>query len=612
MSSEKKNISDGSHFYRSLTRNMVLSVIVVSVAPLILISAIVGHEFHMAYRAKVLAHLEELVEKHKQNIDGFLNEKLAYIGVLARTYSYQQLSSESFLKEKLAILQEQYNGVFVDIGVVNERGFQVAYAGPFSLGKADYSDAGWFKKASQYPYFISDVFTGLRGLPHFIVAVQRESNGMKWIVRATIDFVAFNNLVENIQIGETGLAYILNRDCEFQTKPRTSALPDREFFQNLVKRVDGASLGVMPEDYAMMTQSRSRAAKSTDDQTRIVQADNAGKSFIYITSSLKNGDWTLVYQQEEEDAFSDLYNARRLALTIILVGSFGICITAIAVSKRMVGHIARADREKEMMNEQVIEAGKLASVGELAAGIAHEINNPVAIMVEEAGWIEDLLEEEEIRETENVEEFRRALKQIRTQGIRCKEITHKLLSFARKTDPKLKVVELNDLVGDVVGLSEQSAKYSKVKITQNLTPGLPPIAVSPSEMQQVLLNLINNAIDAMDKNGGEVQITTHIDGDRIVVDIADNGQGIPRSNLQRIFDPFFTTKPVGKGTGLGLSICYGIIKKMGGEISVNSAVGVGTTFHISLPVPEENRKDVEEGIRGVNTAEAGKVSKAVG
>ncbi|MDQ1238427.1 MAG: two-component system, NtrC family, sensor kinase, partial [Thermodesulfobacteriota bacterium] len=226
----------------------------------------------------------------------------------------------------------------------------------------------------------------------------------------------------------------------------------------------------------------------------------------------------------------------------------------------------------------------LASLGELAAGIAHEINNPVAIMVEEAGWMEDHLKEEEtLQQSENLDEFKRALNQIRVQGRRCKEITHKLLSFARKTDPTVKNVNLNELIEDVVALSEQRAKYSGVKIHLHLHDSIPTVNVSPSEIQQVILNLINNSLDAMEKTGGNIDISTRINGSFVVVDVADNGPGIAKSNLQRIFDPFFTTKPVGKGTGLGLSICYGIIKKMGGDITVNSAAGMGTNFHVHIP-----------------------------
>jgi two-component system NtrC family sensor kinase len=303
-----------------------------------------------------------------------------------------------------------------------------------------------------------------------------------------------------------------------------------------------------------------------------------------VAAFLKDGDWLLVYQQNHRDAYLDLNRTIILAVAIMILGAFGIVFAALLLSKRMVNRIAMADNEKEMMNRQIVETGKLASVGKLAAGIAHEINNPVAIMVEEAGWVGDLLEEEEFRKSENLEEFERALKQIKTQGHRCKEITHKLLSFARKTDSRAQETQVNDLVKELVALSEQRAKYSKITIDTNLEKNLPITYMAQSEMQQILLNLINNSVDAMEKKGGELTITTYSEGDGIGIKVSDNGPGIPEANLSRIFEPFFTTKPVGKGTGLGLSICYGIIQKMGGQIEVESVIDSGTTFHIRLPV----------------------------
>ena len=555
----KREKMENAYYYRSLTRNLILTVILVSLTPLFLVSGTILYHLQASYREKVIAHLEELVEKHRQNIDSFLNEKLADIRVVGSSYTFAQLSSDSFLQERLSIRQREHGGVFVDFGLVDGQGVQIAYAGTFKLGRAVYSEADWFKKAMKSQYFISDVFLGLRGLPHFIVATRQEWQGRKWILRATIDFVAFNSLVENIHIGETGLAFILNRKGEFQTRPRAGATLNRYLYRDfLTERID---------------------------RVRVVEkADSSGREFIYVLAPIKKGDWILVYQQDARDAFSVVYKTRRLAITILLLGGIGIVIMAFVLSRRVVNRVARADREKEMMSEQVIEAGRLASVGELAAGIAHEINNPVAIMVEEAGWMEDLLGEGELQKSENLDEFKRSLKQIRTQGIRCKGITHKLLSFARKTDAEVQDVQLNDLIIEVVGLSEQRAKYSNVKIQARLSEDLPTVTVSPSEMQQIFLNLINNSLDAMDKEGGRIDITSRVDGNYVIVDVADTGHGIPKSYLPRIFDPFFTTKPVGKGTGLGLSIVYGIIEKMGGEISVNSAVGVGTTFHIRIPL----------------------------
>ena len=206
--------------------------------------------------------------------------------------------------------------------------------------------------------------------------------------------------------------------------------------------------------------------------------------------------------------------------------------------------------------------------------------------------MQDLLEEEDLEKWPNLDEFRRCLTRIQNQGRRCKEITHKLLSFARKTDPTLKTAQMNDLVREVVSLSEQRARHGNVRIMMNLQDSLPTVNVSPSEIEQVLLNIINNSLDAIDTKEGMIEITSRAEEDYVVVDMADNGPGIPEANLSKIFEPFFTTKPVGKGTGLGLSICYGIVTKMGGEIKVDSELGTGTTFHLYIPLPDHNAPEV--------------------
>jgi two-component system NtrC family sensor kinase len=273
---------------------------------------------------------------------------------------------------------------------------------------------------------------------------------------------------------------------------------------------------------------------------------------------------------------------------------------AFSLSQTVVKRVAKADSEKQMMSKKVVETGKLASVGELAAGIAHEINNPVAIMVEEAGWMGDLMEEIAFNESENRAEFERAIAQIQTQGKRCKEITHKLLHFARKTDATVHDVNIKELLEELVALSSQRAKYGMVEIRTDFAPNLPSLRVSPSELQQVFFNLINNAIDAMNHDGGTLTISSQQRENYLVFTVSDTGEGIPEANLDRIFDPFFTTKPVGKGTGLGLSICYGIIEKMGGKLEVESTLGKGTTFLISLPLQTDAGRQHKEPLSGLD------------
>ena len=207
-------------YYRTLTRNLVLFVVVISLLPLFLTGAIILHQFKQAYQIKVEENLEVLLNKHRRTIDAFLTDRLADIRVLARSYTVPELDDPALLKAKLNLLREEYNGVYVDLGLVNDKGVQVAYAGPYNLAGANYSSAQWFKQAASSEHFVSNVFAGLRGSPHFIVAAKKRFQGRDWLLKATIDFESFNALVENIRIGQTGFAFILNRQSEFQTKPR--------------------------------------------------------------------------------------------------------------------------------------------------------------------------------------------------------------------------------------------------------------------------------------------------------------------------------------------------------------------------------------------------------
>ena len=586
-----QNSDSHKPYYRSFTKNMVLLVTIISFTPMLLVSGIILNQFHTSFHEKVYAHLNELVHKHTQNIDSFLNERLNNIKFLAQTCDSEKLLDEAVLQEKLFQLQQNYGGVFEDLGIINEAGVQIAYAGPFKLEKANYSDACWFNEALENPYYISDVFLGLRSSPHFIVSVKRLYQGKYLLLRATINFEAFNSLVENLRIGETGFAFILNKEGKSQAEPHYDMQPIKKSYM------------------AKNTQMVIKAGRKTRQGIYMgeIADDSGGKDIIYLAALLKNEDWILVYQQEKADAFSDLERSQIIAGMIVLGGALLIVLMNLILFHKAVNRIAEADRakekmnrQKEMMNRQIVETGKLASVGRLAAGIAHEINNPVAIMVEEAGWIEDLLEEEEFQKGKNLEEFQRALKQINTQGKRCKDITHKLLSFARKTDSRIQNVQINEMIEEVVAISNK-ASYTRISINSHPDNRIPSIDGSPTEIQQVLLNLINNALYVLEKDGGKIDVTSRLEGNYALIIVEDDGPGVPKANLDRIFDPFFTTKPVGKGNGLGLSICFGIIQKMGGEIVVQSAIDAGTRFEIRLPLKNSISSKTENSSEETST-----------
>ena len=557
-----EEIASKKLYSRTFTRNMVLVVIVVSFVPMLLVSGMILNQYKLSYNEKLYAHLKEVVYRHTQDIDTFLNERLNNLQFLLDSCQNENLLDETVLQEKLFQLQQKYDGEFEDLGLINDNGVQEVYAGRFSLEKAEYSDAKWFQEALTKPYYISDVFQGLRSRPHFIVSVKTVHQGRPFLLRSTINFEVFNSLAENLSIGETGFAFILNRNGEFQTKPHYDMLPNNKSYMDFIKSGKKATHGLYMGE---------------------IQDASGLNPVIYLAALLKNDDWILVFQQEKKEAFSDLIRTQIVAVVILLFGAVLILIMNLILFHKVINHISEVDREKEMMNRQVIETGKLASVGRLAAGTAHEINNPVAIMVQEAGWIDDLLKEEAFQDDENLQEIKRALKQIGVQGKRCKEITHKLLSFARTSDHQLQNLQINELIREVVAISDKTS-YTGIHIITHLDESIPEIYGSQTEIQQVLLNLINNALYALEKkDGGKIDITTRLAGRYAQVTVEDDGPGIPKANLDRIFDPFFTTKPVGEGNGLGLSICIGIIQRMGGDISVQSTVDVGTRFEIRLP-----------------------------
>jgi len=557
-------------------RMVVIGLTLTVLAPLVITGAINLQQFQVVYRNKVESELMVMIERQSFIVDSFIEDRLSDVRVIAREHPIERLRSPDFLRQVLNLMREEYDGAFVDLGLVNQDGVQIAYAGPFNLEKADYSSAPWFEPAFTNESYVSDVFAGLRGSPHFIVTTQRRVGDETFIVKSTIDFEWFNELVEGMRIGDTGFAFIISRDGKFQTNPRFEVSLNRPPYSDIL------------------------AGRVRADRIFIAHGkDLLSRPSIFTFAPLKQGRWLLCYQQETADALEEVRRMVRLAITALLVVAVGTLVVSTFVSKRLASRLAEVDRERTVMTHQVIETGRLASIGELAAGIAHEINNPVAIMVQEAGWIDDLLHDDDPTSAENLLEIERAVRQIRTQGDRCKEITYKLLSFARKTDPSVREVVLNDIVEEVIGLTSQKTRYASVQLITELSPDLPPIQASPTEIQQVLLNLVNNAIDAVDKPGGTVTVGTRAEGEAVVLEVRDTGKGIPEANLERIFDPFFTTKPVGQGTGLGLSICYGIVEKAGGKIAVESEIEQGTTFTVSFPheFPDSDRRTEPTGER---------------
>jgi len=261
-------------------------------------------------------------------------------------------------------------------------------------------------------------------------------------------------------------------------------------------------------------------------------------------------------------------------------------------SRRLAGLARRAESERCVLDGKLMQSQKLAAVGELSSGIAHEINNPLAIISQEAELALTLLTAKGVSDPD----LEDCLSEIARQVARGREITRRLLDFARKMDPVAQLESLDRVLEDMALLVEKEARLRNITVIRRYDPGLSRMMIDVPLLRQAVINLLTNALDALDEKAaasGEdahgtivVSTGTNAAGEAYVT-VADDGPGIPGENLARIFHPFFTTKPPGKGTGLGLSIAHNIVERMGGRLDVASEPGMGAAFTIYLPAKGE-------------------------
>lgn len=253
-------------------------------------------------------------------------------------------------------------------------------------------------------------------------------------------------------------------------------------------------------------------------------------------------------------------------------------------------HVMKDMTEMKMLKEQLYYSEKLASLGLLVSGVAHEINNPLTGIIAYTELLNMRVKDEDVRKD---------LDKIMHSAERCKKIVENLLTFSRQKTPSRSLESINDIIDKAIDLRAYWLRTGNIEIVKDYGQNIPPLYIDAQQIQQVFLNLILNAEHAIaesKKERGMIRFLTSFDGEkqRVIVKVTDNGTGIARDVLPRIFDPFFTTKPVGKGTGLGLSISHGIVSEHGGEINVESNVGEGTTFVIKLPVYVEGMIRMKE------------------
>ena len=545
---------DSPQRYSVLRRNMMILMILVTVFPLLLMAAVNYHQYQKALREEIVNPLRILVNKTKHSFELFIAERLSAVSFIASAYSFDQLADENELKRIFRVMKSEFGG-FVDLGLIDESGVQVNYVGPYELKGKNYSEQEWFQETRIRGSHVSDVFLGYRRFPHIVIAVQSNPvEGRSWTLRATIDTQRFNDLIASMGVDPKNDAFLMNKKGVLQTQSR--------WYGDVL---DPVSLPAPPASY----------------EANVVElTDSEGRDIIMAYASFLRFPYTLVVVKQRAEVLRAWYTLKSEIFFLFLASVIAIFLVVFKLTDVLVRRMREIDQRREAAYREMEHSHKLSSIGRLAAGVAHEINNPMAIINEKAGLMEDL-----IRHGDSFPEKEKFLKLIQAilQSVqRCRSITHRLLGFAKRMEVQVEVLDLNEVVTETVSFLDREAVYRNVAIEMRLQPDLPRIASDRGQLQQVLLNILNNALAAVD-HGGMISISSwEKDEDFIAVSIQDNGCGMPEETIKHIFEPFFTTKK-GTGTGLGLPITYGIVKKLGGSIEVESKEGVGTRMTVILP-----------------------------
>jgi signal transduction histidine kinase len=557
---------------RRLWKVTVLIMALVSIAPLAVMTAVDYRVTKESSESEFLLRTSRVVSNTKRVVMFSLLERMAALDFIVQDNRFQMLTDCARMQAIFENLQKSFGG-FLDLGVIDSSGRQLCYVGPYDLAGVDYSGQEWFQNVRDRGMHISDVFSGFRRVPHLVIAARHElPGGDFYVLRTSLEAGFFNTQLADLELSGRGDAFIINKEGVLQTPSR--------FHGQVLDTIDLA----VPE---------------YSESTRVYEdREWNGASVLIGYAYIPQTPFILMIVKQKE-VLMEPWRATRRELILFLVFSLSaIMVVILAVTTNLVNNIYWADLRRVATLHQVEYTNKMASLGRLGAGVAHEINNPLAIINEKAGLIKDLFVytdryADDPKLIGLVDSILGSVK-------RCSDVTRRLLTFARDTDGEAKPVDLGLTLTEVLDFMGKEEEYRSIEVTIDIEEGLPTLVTNYGKLQQILLNLINNAFAAVD-DGGRIEILVRASGDdAITIQVEDNGCGMSEYEMKRVFEPFFTTKGSRGGTGLGLSITYSLAQELGGNIEVDSELDVGTRFRVTLPInaSQEKKGLSDEGAAG--------------
>lgn len=557
---DHEDVAAGPHTqlfnFRRIWKLTALLTTVVALIPLAFLAILDYRVTKIASASETVLRTSQFVSNAGRNISSFLGERRSVLNFIVKDNAFPDLQDPARLTVILDHLRKAYGGGFTDLGVIDPLGLLKTYAGPHDLGGKDYSREEWFREVLEQGVSISDIFQGAAEVPHLVIAVKSEAgNGSDYVLRATLEA---ERLSEFISHEESGMddAFIIDRRGMLQ-------LPSHSEGKDFV-----AVSKAVPEDSIKTGVFEDRSQKG---RPLII-----GYAYIDETPFI-------VVAVKEKVAFMPSWHRIRTELPGFLIGGTAVIIFVIlGAATFLLNMIYLADRRRVAALHEVEYANKMATIGKLAAGIAHEINNPLAIINEKAGLIRDIFTLEKKGAAD--EKLLGLVDSVIASVERCATITRRLLNFMRHEGVAVSSLKLEEVVQEVLGFLRKEAQYRNIAVSVRVEDDVPDIKSDRGRLQEIFLNVINNAFGAM-SDGGHLDIVIKREGGQSVsVSFADDGCGIPAADLRRIFEPFYSTETKKYGTGLGLSITFGLVQEIGGMISVGSREPRGTCFTIQLPL----------------------------
>jgi Signal transduction histidine kinase regulating C4-dicarboxylate transport system len=505
-----------------------------------------------------MLNLASAAENQKNTIDLYLQERIANLYNLLQSREFTLQPNPSQMESYLYTLK-RFSDSFIDVGFLNAQGIQIGYAGPYpSLLGQGYSQESWYNTLihGEKNHLITDSYLGFRNAPHFTIAVRQFSDGQVYVMRASLYPDKLYMFLRSMIHGKEVKSTLINREGVYQV--------------------------VDPSDHNFFPK-RSEYTPPFINPSGLEEIDRDNLPMLVVYSWLDEAQWVLVTMQPLSAVQSDMYRTQLILTSGLLLISLFISFVIFLTIKRLIDNTRRMAEKEHHLQEMLSHASKLASIGELAEGVAHEINNPLAIIMATSGVIRDMLNPE-FDLDHSPEAISEELSVIDKAATRAKDITRKLQKMGKNRVPRAERCAVNTLIEEVINrLNKVELKSKNIEVVTKYAPSLPEILAEPDPLRQVFTNILINARDAI-TDKGTITVTTELCEAMVCVTITDTGKGIPSENLSRIFNPFFTTKGGGKGTGLGLSIAASIVKYLVGTIEVHSIVGTGSSFTILLPI----------------------------